>query len=580
MIRSIPFIFSFLFFLTFCNVNRKVVTNPVSGNAGNEKEVLFASLYVDGVSARLRNDWEEAIKKMEECLKINSASPSVYYEIGLSLNLSGQSSRAISYAEQAYRLDPSNKWFGLFYADLLNEQGKPYAALNVFEELTKKYPDDVELLLRLAEEYRKAGKIEKAIECFNKVEKKNGIDEEITLNKISLLKEKNNVSEIEKEYKKLIQKDSTECRFRNYLADFYLQTGKTALAEAEFEKIFSICPDYPPALILLAGFYVEQFNFSRGMKYILHLIRSPEVEVSLKSKVLSALEKSYTGNTSNTIIENGLREGIFTLYKLHPQRYESCYWFSRYYTLYRPQPDSAFYFSKLSLAYDKTHPEIWKKVIDYFSSKNQWDSTYSYAVAASELYPNDPFFFIQKGTAAYYLKNYRTAIQDLKYALEIPGLSKKENIQCMHLIARAYYYLKEYEASDQYFENILKINADLSGVLNDYAWSLIERKKDPERAEKLARKAYELNADNPHYADTYGKVLLHLKKIPEALEKLKLALSISPDNPLILEHVGDAFSLSGKTDEAKKYWEKALQKGGSAERLSNKIKTGRAAEYE
>lgn len=56
------------------------------------------------------------------------------------------------------------------------------------------------------------------------------------------------------------------------------------------------------------------------------------------------------------------------------------------------------------------------------------------------------------------------------------------------------------------------------------------------------------------------------------------ALTIYPDNPQLLECMGDILSNMGKAEEAKDYWKKALEKGGDANILNKKIREGKINE--
>lgn len=564
-----------LFLFLGCKAKRKALDEITR----DEKKQLFSYLYVDGVSARLRSDYSMALEKMEQCRRIFPNEPAVYYETALSLHFSGKTREALLYAERAYLLYPKNIWYGLFYADLLAVNGNLTTSVAVKEKIHRDFPKDYEVCLKIAEDYKKLGQILKSLEWLNRAENITGIQEEITLEKISLLQEKKNTQQIIKEYEKLIHSDSTEVRFLNYLADFYLNNHQWKEASDIYDKIFRIHPDYPPALISIAGYHVDRKNFQEGMEYILKLINATDADISIKSKVLSALEISYMENTSSTVLQNGLKFSILKLYELSPNQFESNYWMSKYYSIYNTNKDSAVYFLKACLNYDKSRPDIFKNVVEYYINNKWWDSAYKYSKEPAELYPNDPFFHQQKGIAAYYLNRYSESVNDLKYAMEIPGISKKEIITSLFYLAKAYDKLKMFHESDLAHENILKMNPDYAPALNNYAWMLFERKSNVEKAEKMAKKALDLYPDSPQYADTYGCLLMLNGKYSDALEKFKLAHSLYPEKPFYIEHIGDALFMLGKTKEALEYWNKALEKGGDNAVLSKKIKVGLTGEY-
>lgn len=548
--------------------------NTIQEISRNEKEQLFTYLYVDGVSARLKNDFDAALLKMQECIKLKPDEPAVYYETALSLHLSGKPLQAIPYAEKAFFLNKKNIWYGLFYADLLEQTGNLSASVKIKEHLHTQFPQNMEIILRVAQDYRQLSRPEKSLDWLNKAEKLAGISEEICMEKISILQTLNRRKEMEDEYKKLIELYNREPRYMQYLADYYLQNNRWKEADSLFRKIFLINPDYAPALISISGYFMEKMEFEKGMDYIFRLIASPEIDMQIKSRVLSALEHSMMVNKSGKILEDGLKKSVFLLYRFSQNRFEPNYWMARYYSLYNPNPDSAYFFQKNCLRYDKTNPGIFRSVIEYQTDKQQWDSCLKYASEAAELYPNEPYFFFAKGVALYYKDNYQAAIADFKYAREIPGIEKKEIIRSLFFEAKAYHHLKKYPESFQCYETLLKINPDYAPALNNYAWILAESRSSLEKAEKLARKAYELQPDSPQYADTYGYVLLIQKKYSQALEKFKQAHSLAPEKPFYMEHIGDALYLLGSYNEAIHWWNKARDAGGNTAVLQKKINEG------
>jgi Tfp pilus assembly protein PilF len=136
----------------------------------------------------------------------------------------------------------------------------------------------------------------------------------------------------------------------------------------------------------------------------------------------------------------------------------------------------------------------------------------------------------------------------------------------------ASFYCKDYAQSDKAFEDALKIDADNTYVLNNYAYFLSLRRTNLEKAEKLSKKTIELKPNDRNYMDTYGWILYQQKKYPEAAEWLKTASKLGPGNPNILEHYGDVLFRLNKPTEALLQWNAARQAGGNSESLNKKIK--------
>lgn len=92
-----------------------------------------------------------------------------------------------------------------------------------------------------------------------------------------------------------------------------------------------------------------------------------------------------------------------------------------------------------------------------------------------------------------------------------------------------------------------------------YMWA--DRGENLDEAEQMIRRALEAEPDNGAFLDSLGWVLFRQGRTEEALEQLLLAserLAHDPD-PVVLEHLGDAYEKLGKFSEAISSWQKSLQ---------------------
>jgi tetratricopeptide (TPR) repeat protein len=58
----------------------------------------------------------------------------------------------------------------------------------------------------------------------------------------------------------------------------------------------------------------------------------------------------------------------------------------------------------------------------------------------------------------------------------------------------------------------------------------------------------------------------------EALEKILEAEKAMPDDPTILEHLGDTYQKLGNQEKAKEYWRRALEADPENERIPDKLR--------
>src|SRR5256712_2609732 len=108
-----------------------------------------------------------------------------------------------------------------------------------------------------------------------------------------------------------------------------------------------------------------------------------------------------------------------------------------------------------------------------------------------------------------------------------------------------------------------------------------ERGQNPEEAMQFISKALDLEPDNGYFIDSLGWAYYQQGRYLEALKELKRAVEKAKEpDPVIYDHLGDAYLKNGLEAEALAAWEKALQLDPAAEGVKKKIddlKGGRRA---
>ncbi|MBL7918048.1 MAG: hypothetical protein JNM96_06600, partial [Bacteroidia bacterium] len=92
---------------------------PLRGdkNTADFNELQFAALYIDGCSARMKGNVNEALKIFNQCLKINPNSVPLKYELATVNKILGINDLALAYAKECAAAEPKNYWYQLILAD-------------------------------------------------------------------------------------------------------------------------------------------------------------------------------------------------------------------------------------------------------------------------------------------------------------------------------------------------------------------------------------------------------------------------------------------------------------------------------
>ena len=107
---------------------------------------------------------------------------------------------------------------------------------------------------------------------------------------------------------------------------------------------------------------------------------------------------------------------------------------------------------------------------------------------------------------------------------------------------------------------VLALQPAHAGALNYIGYTLTEEGGPAalREAETLLARAVELRPDDGAIADSWGFCLLKLGRDQQALGELRRADRLTSGDPVILSHLGDALLASGRRDEAREAFSRAL----------------------
>lgn len=136
-----------------------------------------------------------------------------------------------------------------------------------------------------------------------------------------------------------------------------------------------------------------------------------------------------------------------------------------------------------------------------------------------------------------------------------------------------YNSLKMYKASDAAYLEAIRLDSTNVTAMNNLAYYLSLRKERLDEAAKYAEMATSLQPNNGTFEDTYAWVLFVDGKYEDALNWMQKALkNTTPHTSVLLEHYGDILAKLGKTADAVKQWNLALEKGADSQESRDKLK--------
>jgi tetratricopeptide (TPR) repeat protein len=146
---------------------------------------------------------------------------------------------------------------------------------------------------------------------------------------------------------------------------------------------------------------------------------------------------------------------------------------------------------------------------------------------------------------------------------------KDENLYLQ--LAFLYEKKKAIDRVEEVIHRLLQIHENSSAAFNFLGYTYADHNIKLDEAHQLITKALAIEPDNGMYVDSLGWVYYRQGKYREAVVELRRAVELLGEDPVILEHLGDALHAVGETDEALTYWRKAFDTNPDNEELKEKI---------
>jgi tetratricopeptide (TPR) repeat protein len=197
------------------------------------------------------------------------------------------------------------------------------------------------------------------------------------------------------------------------------------------------------------------------------------------------------------------------------------------------------------------------------------DERRSILLQASEYAPGSDF-------EANYLMGASLLSLDLLDDAERHLLRAKElgprDFQTLFNLASVYEKRGEFERAEPLLTDMLEDRPDDPSVLNFYGYVLSQMRKDLPRALGMLAKALRAEPRNGYYLDSLGWIYYQMGDYARAVVELEKASEIVNDDPVILEHLGDAYAASRRFREARAAYQRSHELQGGSDIL-RKIET-------
>lgn len=546
-----------LIVLSFSSCGRKIIPAYVAGKNGKMYDAsAFNYVYVEAIKQKLTGNGGDALKYLEQCIKINPESDAAYYQMAQIVITNGDLSLGKSYVAKALSFDQDNIWYLMMIAGVYYQEKNLDSAIIYYEKAVKYYPDRENLQLALGNLYSEDKKFNKAKEIFDSFDAKYGINESSTLSSIKSLMSAEKYDEALIKAKLLIKEYPDEILYNGLLAEIYRGKGDNEKALEVYKNLLEKNPDNAQTQLAICDFLLSEKSYDELFELLNTVILNNNVtredKISLFARLIELpdlINERGDELMLSLIVLEANYEGDGIVQLLRPElliKQEKLADASvRLEEIIKANTDNYYAWEKLLL--------IYLQLGDYNNLMNKGEecaTRFNTSFLAKVLYAQ----------GATENAKYQIALEELRKAEILAGDNKDSIVQVLTMKADVYYRMKDYTKAFETFDEAVKSNKDDLTLMNNYAYYLAEQNLKLKEAEEMARKVIEKESKNTTFLDTYAWVLFKRGKLKEAAKIMEGIISSGgkPDAEWY-EHYGYILEKQKKCDKAIENWNIALK---------------------
>ena len=349
-----------------------------------------------------------------------------------------------------------------------------------------------------------------------------------------------------------------EARFE--LIQIYRKQNKSEEVAKSYKSILEYNPDNIKASFELAVHYKEMNQEKRGIPFLVDLGWRSQNDNSILTFVYENYLETKQYETAAWLLENMLKGA--------PQSSEIHYLSGVTFDglkrtekalahLEQVKPESRFY----------NNAVVHRAVL--LHDKGEIEQAIRIVLGAIETDPENPDYYLYLGSFYEELERYDEAIEILEKGLEIDS----NNARIQFRLGVVYDKIGRRKRALEVMEKVVQIEPNNAKALNYLGYTYAEMGIELEKAEALILRALEIKPEDGYIIDSLAWVYFKQGAFDQALLWLKKAITLVPDDPTILEHIGDVYQALNKKSLALKYYQRSMQiKSEDREDLKKKIR--------
>lgn len=507
------------------------------------------SLFIEGKTLELQDNYIAAIDKYNDALKIEKA-PGIYYTLSkLYYNVS-QYQKALENGLTALKLSPENADYQENVADdyiILNDYK---SAMQYLKSVAEKKPDDINILYNIGRIYEAQKMPSEAIKYYERITSDFQYDETVLLRMIDIYENYKDYANEAATIEKLLTLNPTDIQLKYSAAGAYEKIPDYANALRIYEEILQTNPSNRDVQTEIIKIYFRDHKINEAFEKYGKLIDKDSVDFNTKIGMAIA----FLDASSNDQEALGAAKSILqTLQTSYPNE-----WMPEFYLgmIDTKENNSAMAEQKFKDVLSRADTSIEARALVgfFYYDQNRFPEALDIFTAGVQRFPEDFRLNFFAGSSLYRMGKEKDALPYLEKAMDI----NPSDINVLSTLGIIYDNLNMDTECDRLYATAFKYLPDNILLLNNYAYHLSERGVRLKEALEMSKKTIDAQPDNSSYLDTYGWICFKLKDYTNAERYILKAISVGK-NATLVEHLGDVYEGMGEIVKALKAWKQALE---------------------
>jgi len=553
---------------SYGSISQKEKKKHKTDQGDKQKVASNISMLIEAKKNEITGNTEKAEELFRQYIGKYPDDATAYFELSRIVANKKQVREAVELAGKAAKLDPSNLWYQLFYAEVLQLDGKIKEAISVYEKITGTNPENLDYYYQLAALYLSTEKYLDAVKVYDKIEDKAGVSEEMSLQKEKIYLLLNDLPKAQHELEALVAAYPDETRYLSILAEFFMNNKMQEKGLETYHKILQADPGNPYVHMSMADYYRKNGEKQKAFEELKQGFENPNLDIDTKVNILLSF---FNVNQ----LQDDSKDMVFELTRIlstvHPNDPKAHSIYGDFLVQDKKNAEAREEYLKV-ITLDSSKFVVWEEILRLDLVLEKYDHLVTYSNRAIELFPDQPVPYMFAGIGNFQQKKFEDAVKTFNRGLKLVADNDDLLAEFYMYLGDSYHSLKDTTESDKAYEKSLSLKNDNAYVLNNYAYYLSLRNKDLEKAESMSKKAVTLDPNNSSFQDSYGWVLYKLHRYNDASIWVGKALDDKDGvSAEVMEHYGDILYKLGDTDQAFEYWKKAKVKGPGSALLDKKI---------